>query len=249
VLLSVFGANFGAFPAGETLCRLRSSTFSQFDLAATPVSANLVTCTAPPLTAGPYDFSYVQNGRNVILSELVLVVYPKETAVSVSPAQGFVAGGLRVTVTGTGFLDESRTAQCQFEIPAFGATPARLVASPSEGWLSPSQVVCRTPALAAGPDYAAGSPPTVSVRISNNGVHFSSVAASFAYLEVLLLSASPSEILFSSTTLATVITFTGTNFPGAPVAVSYAFLEPEPQDTTLPCTFVSATQVCSLSSP
>lgn len=126
-LVRVVGVGFGAGPARVA--------FGAADGACTSAGDFELRCTVPPASVGAVDVKVTAGAVDVTLPRAV--TYVDLRVLGVSPAEGAVAGGTYVVVTGTGFLADSRV--------SFGGHAASDVVP-----VGPEALVVHTPAGSAG---------------------------------------------------------------------------------------------------
>lgn len=127
------------------------------------ISDKVIHCTSPPNPAGVVSAEVTSNGVDFSLSGKAFTYYPGARVGSIWPALGPASkGGTVVTIRGTGFENTSELS-C-----AFGD-----VAGIETTWLASTVLLCKSPPHRPG---------LVSVRVSNNGVDFSSDTLNFLYV-------------------------------------------------------------------
>lgn len=132
----------------------------------------------------------------------LLTLHAIPTVLSVSPDHGPAIGGTAVTVTGTYF---EATADCLFD--GVAATAVVVVNS--------TTLTCITPEHAPG---------LVSISVSNDGVHYSELAAAYTY--PALLNATPPYEVIAASFFTLWVAPVGTTFPDIDA-------EPDSSDWTL----------------
>jgi outer membrane autotransporter protein len=173
---------------GATAVRFGGTPVTSF----TVVDRTTITATTPPHAAGGVNVQVTTPGGTATGFSLYTYVAPRPDVLSVSPDRGPVAGGTRVTITGSNFTGATRV--------VFGNAPATNVV-----------VVNATTITAVTPAHVAGA---VSVRVvtpSGSG----GAAGAFTYIgsgRPTIASISPST---GPVTGGTRVTITGTGFSGA----------------------------------
>jgi hypothetical protein len=179
-LLTVHGSGFT--DSSGLSCVIRRSSSSSEGGSATDtlipamwLSSSRVACESPSWGSGAESVSiHVTANRGVDVSEtraLFEFVVGEEVS-SVSPSRGPVGGGSLVSVVGSGFRFTGAL-QCRFGLSSVPAV-----------YVSSTEVRCETPELPAG---------VVDVRVSSNGVDFSSSSSEFEFVRVARISSvSPS---------------------------------------------------------
>jgi hypothetical protein len=199
-VITVAGANF--VPSTSITCEFGSSSLSS---SARFVSSTTLTCPTPaglPPAAHQIAVSF-NSGSDFASTRLpafsTFTTFTEPKVASVHPALGSAAGGTTVTVAGSSFEYSPKLA-CVFD--GINTAPATL--------LSPTSISCVVPPLSSNP----GSPSqqTVQLRVTANGVDYSSssTSTSFTYVPApTVASISPARGPVSG---GTEVTVTGTNF-------------------------------------
>lgn len=141
----------------QLLCR-----FGVTVVPAISISDQLILCTSPPHPHGASSLEVTTNGADFSFSGAQFIFYPREKVLSVWPALGPSSeGGTLVTIRGEAFQN-SVDLSCQF---------GRVIGIRTT-WLSPTEVLCESPPHPPG---------LVAVKVTNNGVDFSSSAAEYFF--------------------------------------------------------------------
>ncbi|CAM9095296.1 unnamed protein product [Chrysoparadoxa australica] len=152
-----------------------TARFGQTDVPAVYYSATEVICETPPASPGVVAVSVSSNGADFPASSLEFAFEAGAQLEAVSPSQGSVSGGMKVSIYGYGFLDNAELS-C-----SFGA--AGTVAGV---YVSESEITCVTPAA-----EGAGA---VIVGVSMNRASLASGVAKFSYIgDASVLSITPTS--------------------------------------------------------
>ena len=136
-VLTVMGSGF-VF-SSNLKCRL-----GLVSVPATYVSPTQLSCTTPATAAGPTGLTVTNNGHDFSATSVLYTFKSVATVELLSPSGGYIAGGTKVAVKGTGFTNTAQLA-CRF------GSMAALVK-----FVSPTVVECTSPAAAAGVTSVAG---------------------------------------------------------------------------------------------
>ena len=179
------------------------------------VNASAGTLQLPATAPGLYPVRFrAAAARAAVPEDAPRVRYIEGPAIrALQPTAGPAAGGTRVTVSGSGFPADL-PAQC-----AFGAAPLAAAT-----FVSSSQLVCTSPALAAG--HRATSLP---VEVTYNGVELSTSGLRLhLFVPATVRSIVPSSAVASARQTVTVF---GAHFPAAPsgaTALRFGLTDPVP---------------------
>lgn len=128
------------------------------------ISNEAVLCTSPPNPTGPVRAEITSNGVDFSLSGVPFSYASYVDLASIWPGLGPAShGGTVVSIRGEGFKNTAELS-CMFgNIPGVGTT-----------WLDSTTLLCKTPPYRPG---------LVSVRVTNNGVDFSSSVLEYLYVD------------------------------------------------------------------
>lgn len=127
------------------------------------ISNQAIRCTSPPNPTGVVSAEVTSNGIDFSFSGKAFTYYPGVRIGSIWPVLGPASkGGTVLTIHGTGFENTSELSCAFGDVSGIETT-----------WLASTVLLCKSPPHRPG---------LVSVRVSNNGVDFSSDAGKFLYV-------------------------------------------------------------------
>ena len=212
-------------PSPEALCRFDAK------IVATEVTTSSVTCVAPPVTSGRIvPFAVALDGQHFVCvpegtinRNCTYFYFEKVHVFRLFPSVGATVGGMRVTVTGNGFLSVN-TARCRF-----GTTTV------SFDVFNVTSGVCVSPATSAAS--------TLPFAVTINGKDEEVLASGFLYYSMPILSSlNPNGAAVSGGASITVL---GTRFQEYADHIVLCRFTPQPDVTTDSIFVVRASQVVS----
>ena len=154
-------------------------------------TSSLLRVMVQPMTTGRVSVVISHDELHVVGSSFNYMVHNPVQIHSVEPSHGHDVGNTVIQVRGSNFI-RSSTLKCQFASTAVEAM-----------WLTPSSIECITPP---------GKPGNTSLRVSNNGLQFSTSYLAYEFRErVSVISAEPCQGPVRGNSL---ITLTGVGFLG-----------------------------------
>jgi hypothetical protein len=155
----------------------------------TVVSSTSITATTPAHATGAVNVVVTDSNGSGTLANGFTYSNPALTVTAISPVSGTTAGGITVTITGTGFVSGATV--------TLGSTAASNVTV-----VSSTSIMATTPAVPAG---------VASVVVTNPGGQSGTLTNGFTYLN-LVPAATAISPASGSTNGGAVVTITGTNF-------------------------------------